>query len=121
MPIEVTHEAVNTVTLTFTDPYTFEEWTAALTPLLIAGPELRLLVDRSRSTAPTKDFVDRMVGFFQQHADKVKDWRAAVVTGSDVGYGVARMLEMTAEARQVPMRIRTFRSEDEARRWLTTR
>jgi hypothetical protein len=118
MPIVVDIDSSGCLVLTVENPYTFEDWIAALTPLLSRGPGLGLLVDRSRAMPPDRALVDRMVQFFLQHADKIKDWRAAVVTGSDVGYGVARMLEMTAEARKVPMHIQSFRTHEDARRWL---
>ncbi|MGB2713499.1 MAG: hypothetical protein WBC51_04925 [Vicinamibacterales bacterium] len=107
-------------TITFSDPYTFDEWLAAVSPLLAHGPTLRALVDRTRATAPSREFVDRMANFFQRNAEHTKGWRAAVVTGTDAGYGVARMLQLTNEARAVPMQLRAFRDFAEARRWLAS-
>jgi hypothetical protein len=119
MPITVSAKAEAAV-LTVEDPYTFDEWVAAATRLLSLGPGLRLLVDRSRSSAPSREVVDRMVSFFERHADRMKQWRAAIVTSSDVGYGVARMLELSTEARNLEMQIRAFRDMHAAERWLMT-
>lgn len=52
--------------------------------------------------------------FLGTNAEQVKGWRVAVATGSDDAYGVARMLELTAQARGVPLRIQSFRSYEEA-------
>ena len=120
MPITVTEESDTFVTLTITDPYSFEDWQAALKPFLAKHTPLRLLVDRRNAAPPTGDIVERMAAFLGSSADQVKGWRAAVVADSDAAYGVARMLELTAEARGVPLRIQTFRSLDDAKRWLTT-
>ncbi len=120
MPITVSAKSDAHVVFTFEDPYTFEEWVAAVTPFLTFGPGLRVLVDRSRSSAPSRDFVERMVSFFETHSARVKRWRAAIVTGSEAGYGVARMLELWTEARNIDVGIRAFRDPDAAERWLTT-
>lgn len=120
MPITVAEDSDGLVTLTITDPYTFEDWQTALKPFLTRRAPLRILVDRRHATAPTRDIVDRMVNFLGSSAEQVKGWRVAVAAGSDAAYGVARMLELTAEARAVPLSIQTFRSIDEAKRWLTT-
>ena len=59
-----------------------------------------------------------MVRFFQNHADAVKGWRVAVVTTGEAGYGMARMLELTAEGRNVAFALRSFRSYEPAAAWL---
>jgi hypothetical protein len=120
MPITASEDSDGLVTLTITDPYSFEDWQAALKPFLARRTPLRLLVDRRAASPPSRDIVERMVNFLGRSADQVKGWRAAVAADGDAAYGVARMLEMTAEARGVPLRIRVFRSYEDARRWATT-
>jgi hypothetical protein len=120
MPITVSAKAEAPVVLTVEDPYTFEQWLAVATPLLTSGPGLRLLVDRTRATAPSREFVDGMVAFCERHAYRIERWRMAIVTSSDVAYGVARMLELSAEARNVNIRIHAFRDMVAAESWLTT-
>jgi hypothetical protein len=120
MPITVAPKANAAVTITVEDPYTFDEWLAATTPLLNLGPGLQVLVDRSRSTPPTREFIERMVTFFERHGAQIKRWRAAIVAGTEAGYGVARMLELSAEARNIDLQIRAFRDLGSAQRWLTT-
>lgn len=120
MPITGVAQPDGRATLTFQDPYTFAEWASAMQSLLAIGRPLRLIVDRRTASPPPREFVDRMVQFMVQHASDVKSWRAAVVTASEVAYGMSRMLEMSAESREVAMTIRTFRSYEEAERWLGT-
>lgn len=120
MPITVDLEPNERAILTFADPYTFEEWQAAVKSLLVKGAAIRLLVDRRHATAPTREFVEGMVGFLGRHADQVKHWRAAVVTGSDAGFAVARMVAMMTEARSIQVDVQAFRNYDAAERWLTS-
>jgi hypothetical protein len=120
MPITVSAKPEAPVVVTVEDPYTFEEWLAAATPLLTSGPGLQLLIDRTRATAPSRDFVDGIVAFCEHYAPRIQRWRMAIVTSTDVGYGVARMIELSAEARRVNIRIHAFRDIVSARRWLTT-
>lgn len=120
MPITVTEEANALVTLTVTDPYTFEEWQAAVMPFATAAKPVRFLIDRRLASAPSRTVVERMVDCLSAHGRAAKDWRVAVVTATDAGYGVARMIELTVEARGFPTRIAPFRCYDAARLWLTT-
>ena len=120
MPITVAEAPNSLITLTIRDPFSFEDWQAVLKPFLARGGAVHLLVDRRNATAPTRDIVDRMVNFLGTNAEQVKGWRVAVATGSDEAYGVGRMLELTAQARGVPLRIQSFRSYEEAQRWLTS-
>jgi hypothetical protein len=61
-----------------------------------------------------------LLTFIERHAEQMKRWRAAVVTSTDAGYGVARMLELSAEARNLAVQIRAFRDIRSAERWLAT-
>lgn len=119
MAITFVVEPADRAILTFEDPYTFEEWQAAMQSLFTKGAFFRLLVDRRRAAPPTREFVERVVSFLTTHAAAVNHWRTAVVTNSDAAYGTARMIEMLAEARNVPAEVRAFRSYEEAERWLS--
>jgi hypothetical protein len=120
MPITVTEDANALVTLTITDPYTFEEWQAAVIPFATVAKPVRFLIDRRLATPPSRNVVERMLSCLAAHAGAARDWRVAVVAATDDGYGVARMIELTVEARGLPTRIAPFRSYDAARHWLTT-
>lgn len=118
MPVTAVAQPNGHATLTYEDPYTFEEWSRAMQVLLDVDRPLRVLVDRRAGSPLPREFVERMVQFFQRHADAVKGWRVAVVAGDDAGYGMARMLELTAEARNVAFVLRSFRSYEQAESWL---
>lgn len=119
MPVTVSENQDAHITVTVTDPYTFEEWQAAILPFATRATPVRLLIDRRYASAPSRPIVERMINCLSAHAQAVKDWRVAVVTPTDAGYGVARMIELTAEARGLPARIAPFRSYADACRWLT--
>lgn len=118
MPVTVAHDQDTHVTITITDPYTFEEWQATILPLVTIAKPLRLLIDRREASAPSRTIVERMINCLAAHAQNAKDWRVAVVTPTDAGYGVARMIELTVEARGLPARIAPFRSYEAACVWL---
>jgi hypothetical protein len=119
MPVTVSESQQPHVTITITDPYTFEEWQAAILPFATRSEPVRLLIDRRQATAPSRPIVERMINCLSAHAQAAKDWRVAVVTPTDAGYGVARMIELTVEARRLPPRIAPFRSYEAACLWLS--
>lgn len=110
------------VVLTFTDPYTIEEWKQVALSLVnhpaLAGA-FTTLVDRRQSAAPTPDFVDGMLDFLVPWASRLTGVRAAVLVADNVNFGTARMIGMRAEARVPHFQLRVFRDEAEADRWLT--
>ena len=119
MPIHTAAQPDGRAVLTFEDPYAFAEWEMAM-QTLITGKIERLLVDRRRAKAPSREFVERLAMFLVWHADQVKGWRTAVVTGDDAGYATGRMIQMMMEARRLPALVQIFRTYEEAERWLTT-
>ena len=119
MPVTISDNHEAHVTITVTDPYTFEEWQAAILPFASRAKPVRLLIDRRHASAPSRPLVERMINCLSAHAQGAKDWRVAVVTPTDAGYGVARMIELTVEARRLPARIAPFRTYEAACLWLT--
>ena len=117
MPVHVSAQPAYAV-MTYEDPYDFPQWEAAMHALIAANQDGKLLVDRRRASAPSKEFVARMASFLERQAEPLKGWRTAVVSGDDAGYGVGRMMQLTMEARRVAFRIRVFRTYEEAERWL---
>lgn len=124
MPISWSVEpAARRAVVTLIDPYTIQEWEAAMSAMIAARacqPWGNFLIDRRQSTPPTVEFVRRMTDFFGIHAAEMARARAAVIVSSDVGFGMARMTQLTAEARNPAITIRIFRSYDDADRWLMT-
>jgi len=108
--------------LTITDPYTFDEWRMAVEETLPSFPYVStaaLLVDRRNATAPTKDFVERMVSFFDLHARELHHGRAAIITNDALGFAMGRMTQLKSETFVPSLTIRTFRDYDAGVRWLT--
>ena len=117
MPIHVSAQPGYSV-MTYEDPYVFAEWETAMHGLIATSQNARLLVDRRNALAPSREFAERMVSFLERHAEQLRGWRTAVVSGDDAGFGVGRMMQLTLEARRVAVHIRVFRTYDEAEQWL---
>lgn len=106
--------------LLLTDPYTYSESEAALSQLLspaVLKPS-RFLVDRRQASPPTPDYVRGIARFLQTHADELEGVQAAVLVGDQASFGMGRMLQLLAEARDVTARVRIFQKYDEALDWL---
>jgi len=122
MPITIS-PATSTrfASMTVTDPYTFEEWTAAAATVF-ASREYRqtaaLLIDRRQSTPPSADLVDRMTRYLAEHEADLRTACVAIVATDDVGFGMARMTQLKIEFANPHTRVQTFRDADEAIAWL---
>ena len=114
--------ALQCTVVTVADPYTFKQWESAFAEMKIARACERwrtFLIDRRHSAPPTPEFVRMMVNVLSGHGDLTGHTRVAVVVSSDVGFGMGRMAQMTAEAINPAISMRVFRTYDEAERWLT--
>ena len=122
MPITCTADpAGRFAVLTLTDPYTIDEWRTALEALLLE-PVYRarraIMVDRQHCAPPESSFVAQMTDFFASHNRGLAGAVAAVVVADEVGFGMSRMTELRAEKESPAFSIHTFRTSDEAERWL---
>ena len=106
--------------VTVADPYTFQQWEDALAEMMAAQAckWRTFLVDRRKSTPPTPEFVRMMSYSLSVRADRIDATRVAVVVSDDVGFGMGRMAQMTAEANNPAIAMRIFRTYDEAEQWL---
>jgi hypothetical protein len=104
--------------LTGTDPCTIEEWRSAMAALL-EHPVYRergaVLVDRRQCTPPDKAFVSEMKLFFTRRKRDASGMIAAVVVSNDAAFEIGQK----SERANPDAAIRTFRSYEDARRWLT--
>jgi len=81
--------------LTVTDPYTFDEWRAGaetVLELIVYSATAAVLIDRHGASPPSMDFVDGMLEFFQSHAAKLRNGRAAIV--DPVTLDMSRVVEL---------------------------
>lgn len=60
--------------------------------------------------------VRKMVALDQDHADRLGDYRLAIVAPADASFGTARMYQMLTEANV--QNIGVFRQMEEAEKWL---
>jgi hypothetical protein len=109
------------VILTVIDPYTIEQWRAAMLATF-DNPAFRehraLLVDRRGTEPVTTPFVAAMTQFFVAHRDRIAT-RTAIVVADEAGFGMGRMTALKAEFGTPEMAIQTFRDYADAVRWLT--
>ena len=123
MPITATVDSSGRFTVvSVTDPYTMEEWCAAMLDVWDSLPfkqHRALLVDRRRADPLTVSFVDTMTGFLAEHQDKIAGSRTAIVVRDDTSFGMGRMTELRASVESPAAMIRPFRDYESAVRWLT--
>jgi hypothetical protein len=106
--------------LTATDPYTIEEWRSAMAALLehaVYRARGAVLVDRRTCTPPDSAFVSEMNLFFTRRKSDVSIMIAAVVVSNDAGFDMGQKTERA----NPDASIRTFRSYEDAKRWLIRR
>jgi hypothetical protein len=83
-------------------------------------PGYNFLIDRREITSvPSRETVDRIIGYYQSHAQQFGRCRIASVTLSDPAYGMTRMASVFAE--RTTVKVGVFRDFAEARRWLASR
>ena len=83
------------------------------------NPDARVLVDRRRArmTVGPSD-VGPQIDLAEAHYRTRNKPKLALVVSSDYDYGMCRMLELTAAARDSPHQIRVWRNLEEACEWL---
>lgn len=109
--------------LSVADPYTMDEWRAAMLAILeapISREHVAMLIDRRDTEPPTPAFVIEMNRFFAEHTDTLSTARVAIVVRDD-GPGMARVTQLQSRLEMPDTTVRGFHSYDEAVRWLTTR
>jgi len=81
---------------------------------------LNLLWDLSKSdlSGLTGDHLRKIISSAKKYAHLREGGKTALYTAVPLGFGIARMYEILAEANQVPIPNRVFRSIDEAMAWL---
>jgi hypothetical protein len=122
MPVEADVDPGGSfATLTITDPYTFDEWRATMDDVLasvVYAATSAVLVDRRRATAPSMDFVERIIRFFAERRPQLRHARAAIIADEALTYGMSRMLELKSQMLVPAVTIRVFRDYSTASRWL---
>jgi hypothetical protein len=120
MPIGFEFDPRGFAVFRYTDPYTFEDFTATLALLIRNAsyrPRLPILSDRRDASAPPSAFVRQLVRFVDGH-DVLRGTPVAIVVGTTAGYGMGRMQEMLAESAHLV--VRTFTDHGQAVDWLLT-
>ena len=109
--------------LSVADPYSMEEWRAAVLAILeapVSREHVAILIDRRDTELPTTEFVTEMNRFFAEHRETLSTARVAFVVRDEAGAGMARMTQLQSRLEIPDTTIRAFHSYDAAVRWLTT-
>ena len=81
---------------------------------------MRELVDLSgiEEVQGSSSSLERNIQIDTANSEKLAGMRSAIVAGTDLLYGFARMYQTLAELRDSPLTVEVFRNVEEARKWL---
>ena len=108
------------VVLEYLEDSPFDDWSLTIDAVLRDAsfrPGFGFLLDRSRlTTAPSTDYIRRVVAYVQQHAPQLGSSRVATLVSSITAFGMTRMAEILLDPMQASARGFTDRAE--ALEWL---
>ncbi|MEZ4588624.1 MAG: hypothetical protein R2909_19785 [Gemmatimonadales bacterium] len=110
------------IVVTLSGPFRLDDWLGVMRAMPDTPgfePGLHTLVDGRQAHFDFMfDDAKRLNEVVSRHLDEKRGrgFRSAWVVGADVDFGVARMVQTVLE--DLPLEARTFRSIDDARRWL---
>jgi hypothetical protein len=110
--------------MSISDPYTMDEWRAAMTAILqapVRRSHVAMLVDRRGTQPLSTDDVEVMTRFLGEYRTELAGGRAAILVNDDVNFGMGRMTQLRSMLEIPNTTIRAFRSYAEAVAWLATR
>lgn len=83
-------------------------------------PGVRELVDLSgiEEIQGSSSSLERNIQIDTANSEKLAGMRSAIVAGTDLLYGFARMYQTIAELRDSPLTVEVFRNIEDARKWL---
>jgi hypothetical protein len=113
----------NLTTFTVAGQTTAEEQIRALDEFYSSEPTLHTIWDFRQITGQrisTED-LKRIIGRERQQTSLRAGGKTALVTKTDLDFGLGRMADTFAELEKLPYEIRTFRSIDKAIEWLEER
>ena len=61
---------------------------------------------------------EMMLDFIKQHSEKRAGGKTAIVAPADLEYGISRMAEMMSEIKYLSIKVKPFRSYEEAIEWV---
>ena len=110
----------NLTIITATGELTLKVQMAALKPFYEGKPTKNVLWDMRRITGNriTSDELLHIIKHIKLHKDKRPSGKTALVTKSDLDFGLGRMSESFAQNENLPWEISVFASLSEATKWL---
>ena len=109
--------------MSISDPYTMDDWRAAMTAILqapVRRSHVAMLVDRRGTPPLSTDDIEVMTRFLAEYRTELAGGRAAILVNDDVNFGMGRMTQLRSKLEIPNTTIRAFRSYSEAVTWLTT-
>jgi hypothetical protein len=99
---------------------TFDEQMAALKGFYGGIPTANVIWDFRglQGTRISSEELQEIISYIKRDENKRLGGKTALVSATDLDFGLSRMSEMYAEAEELPWKIKAFRSMDEALRWL---
>lgn len=101
----------------------FEEWEELLEavftdPAFVTG--FNFLSDRraALSSAPSKDYADRALAYFQRHSALFGRCKVAILSADLITYSTSRTTSIRADLASMTVEIQGFDNYEKARRWL---
>jgi hypothetical protein len=73
-----------------------------------------VLVDWTHAAPATTEFVNAVSDFVPAHPGRVAE-HTAIVVANDTSFGMSRMTQLLGDSRNPQLKIRVFRSRDDAR------
>jgi hypothetical protein len=105
---------------TVTGSMTLDDQIAALKEFYDGEPTAKALWDFRKVAGKrlTFDEIDQLIAFVKRHGGKRTAGKTALLTATDVDFGVSRMSDAIADREKLPWKVRAFRSMDDAMKWL---
>ncbi|MGC9323947.1 MAG: hypothetical protein ACP5G0_04270 [Desulfomonilia bacterium] len=121
MPIAVKTDSARDLTLcTATGELTFHDQVAVLKSFYEGNPTRNLLWDMRQISGAriTSQEITDIIEFINSYKEKRLAGKTALVTATDLDFGMSRMSELLAESSGIPWEIRAFHSLDDALSWI---
>ena len=121
MPISQSIDASRVLTIfTVNGMMTFEEQMGAIKSFYDGKPTPNVLWDfRSmEGSRITSDELYEIVSYIEKHKDKRPQGKTALVSATEIDYGISRASEIYSEVKALPWSIRALRSFYEAIIWI---
>jgi hypothetical protein len=121
MAITTSHDLSRDLTIfTASEELTYAKQMTVLRAIYGGDPTANMIWDfrAIEGNRISSEELEKIISFIKQRADRRKKGKTALVSGSDLDFGLSRISEFYAEIENLPWQIRAFRSMDDALKWI---